>query len=198
MIERELPPESLNPNIASLGRRALAFLLDALILAIPCAIGVQLIPVIGGLAVLFFYAPVLEASELRATLGKHLVGIQVADPMGRRISFKAAFLRNLLKYATFSFFFIGFVFAFFTKRKQTLHDLLADTLVVYGRSDLAVGDAWMESVKKIFRFDGSPFAAKNGGSAVAQLERLQVLREKGALTEDEFQREKARILSAQE
>ena len=198
MLATEPTTEAPNLPIASQGRRALAFLLDGMILAIPCAIGAHLIPVAGMLLVLFLYAPLLAASEIRATLGKHLVGIQVADSMGRRISLKAAILRNALKYLTFSFFFIGFFFAFFTKRKQTLHDILSDTLVVYGRSDAAIGDAWLAGAKELFRQGGISFTKKDDVSTVSRLERLQALREKGALTEEEFQREKARILSSKE
>jgi uncharacterized RDD family membrane protein YckC len=169
---------------ASLGRRCLAMLLDFMILAIPCLIASQIIPVLGSLMVLFFYAPVLESSEIRATLGKHLVGIQVSDPMGRRISFRAALVRNGLKFVSSVLLCIGFFFALFTEKRQTLHDLLADTLVVYGRSERPIGDAWMATVRELF---SSP-------SPLSALERLQSLRENGTLTEEEFQQQKRKIL----
>lgn len=181
----------MNENVyyASLGRRLLAFFLDALILAIPVAVGSHVIPVVGGLIIYFFYAPVLECSSMQATLGKVWVGIQVADVQGRRISFQASLLRNLLKMLQPAILFLGCVTAFFSGRKQTLHDMLADTVVVYGRSTDAIADAWSDSVKKMFGtkvFKGTP--------DFSQLEKLHELRQKGILSEEEYQREKARIL----
>ncbi len=185
--------EPLLSAYASLGRRFLALLLDLMILFIPCAIAGHVIPVVGSLVVLFFYAPILESSEIRATLGKHLVGIQVTDPMGRRISLRAAMVRNVLKFVSSMLLFIGFFFALFTQKKQALHDLLADTLVVYGRSERPIADAWMASVRELFR--SGPLSANESFSALSQLERLQALRDKGTITEEEFQEQKQKILS---
>jgi uncharacterized RDD family membrane protein YckC len=201
---------------ASLGRRLLAFALDWLILTIPMVIGGHLIPVLGGLIVWFFYAPMMDSSTARATLGKHLCGIQVTDPSGRRISLKAALIRNVMKIISMALLFIGFFFALFTTRKQALHDMLAETQVVYGRDDHPVTDAWVANVKEVFTSGGTATVAAprdvgTGGSGTggfvapahwadadsiaAQLERLQALREKGTLTEDEFQQAKKKILS---
>src|SRR5690606_2364027 len=96
------------------GRRVLAYLLDALILAVPAAILGNVVPVLGGIVAWFFYAPVLEASELRATLGKYLVGIQVTDLSGRRISLRASVVRNILKVVSAILLFIGFIVALFS------------------------------------------------------------------------------------
>lgn len=183
-------------NYASLGRRIVALLLDGLIFAIPCAIANSLVPIIGGLVAWFFYAPVLEASELRATFGKHLMGIQVADLSGRRISLKASAIRNLLKLVSSAIVFIGFFFALFTKKKQTLHDMLADTLVVYGRSEANVADAWVATSKEVFNASKAVVNEHVGSreSIVTQLEKLQVLREKGAISEEEFLVAKSKIL----
>ncbi|MEK7356959.1 MAG: RDD family protein [Bdellovibrionota bacterium] len=183
---------------SSLGRRVVALFLDGLIFAIPCAIANSLIPVIGGIIAWFFYAPILESSEIRATLGKHLMGIQVADLSGRRISLKAAVIRNLLKIVSSALLFLGFVVALFTRRKQTLHDLLADTVVVYGRSETSVPEAWVASSKEVFSMGqaviSEKFPGSSGDSVVTQLEKLQALREKGAITEEEFLTAKAKIL----
>jgi uncharacterized RDD family membrane protein YckC len=195
---------------ASISRRFAALLLDGLILTIPAAVGAHLIPVVGGIVVWFFYAPLMEASALRATLGKHLMGIQVCDELGRRISLRAAVIRNLLKAVSSVLLFLGFIVALFSNRKQTLHDMVADTFVVYGRSDAPVVDTWVASVKELFNAgdsnngasgipNGAPSLSDVGpngqaASTVAELERLQALREKGALTEEEFQLAKRKIL----
>lgn len=174
----------------------MALLLDAVILFVPCATAGHIIPVVGSLVVWFFYAPILESSEIRATLGKHLVDIQVTDTMGRRISLRTATVRNILKFISSLLLFIGFVFALFTQKKQTLHDLLADTVVVYGRSEKSIADAWMASVRELFH-SGS-WSTSGSSGAISQLERLQALRDKGALTEEEFQEQKRKIISGED
>lgn len=187
----------LNPMHASFDRRLGAFFIDAVILSFLCFIGGAIIPFLGGVLVWFFYAPVLESSELRATLGKHMLGIQVVDVAGRRISLKAAVIRNFIKGISFLLLCIGFFFALFSEKRQTLHDLLADTMVVFGRNDhRGFVDAWVAQVKNIFTSGpvSDASAAIFSGSKFSQIERLQGLRQSGALTEEEFQREKKKIL----
>ena len=86
--------------------------------------------------------------------------------------------------------FIPHFLAFFTEKRQALHDLVADTVVVYGRVEVPVVDAWTETVKDVFKGPGS------GGesSKLTDLERLQALYEKGALSKEEFETEKRNIL----
>ena len=181
---------------ASMSRRLGAWLLDAVILGVFGLIAANVIPVLGGIAIWFFYAPILEASAIRATLGKHLMGIQVADLAGRRISFRAALIRNVMKIVSTAILFIGYIFALFSMRKQTLHDLLAETTVVYGRSEMSIADAWVDETKALFRSgEGAASDAKQAGSFADELERLQALRNSGALTADEFDAAKKKILS---
>ena len=87
---------------------------------------------------------------------------------------------------------MGFFFALFTEKKQTLHDLLADTFVVYGKNQRSIADAWIENVRNLFR-SVPHFSNK---STLSQLERLQALRDQGALTEQEFQEQKRKILGS--
>ena len=180
-----------NAYYASLGSRLVAFFLDCLVLAIPCAIASHVIPFVGGLVILFFYAPVLECSQMRATLGKYWMGIQVTDLQGRRISFQSALIRNLVKLFSTGILFLGCLVAFFTSKKQTLHDLLADTVVVYGRDEQPIATAWENSVRGIF--GGEVF--QRPSDTISKLERLQRLREKGTITEEEFQAEKRKIMA---
>lgn len=193
------------PAYASLSRRFTAFIIDSLILFMPFMIAHLAMPVLGGLVVWFFYAPVLESSPLGATIGKHLMGIQVKDLSGGQITFRAAFVRNLLKIASTVLLLIGFVFALFSEKKQALHDLVADTTVVYGRSDLPIFDTWLARMKELFnefKADVSPTlpgestasSQKPPGSFVDELERLERLRTSGSLSEEEFQKAKRKIL----
>jgi uncharacterized RDD family membrane protein YckC len=180
-------------NYSSFFRRLGAVLLDMLILIIPGLLIGSLIPVAGGLLVWFLYVPFLESSVLRATIGKKLMGIQVVDLSGSRITFRAAMIRALMKLVSSALLFIPHLLALFTEKRQALHDLVADTVVVYGRVEVPVADAWLEMVREVFSF---PSLSKIGQSQnrYAELERLQGLRERGALSEDEFEAEKRKIL----
>jgi len=80
--------------------------------------------------VAFFYWPVLESTDRQATLGKQLLGIQVTDTNGARLSFVRALLRNLAKILSSLPFGLGFLLAAFTPKRQALHDMITKCLVV--------------------------------------------------------------------
>ncbi|MBE0616275.1 MAG: RDD family protein [Burkholderiales bacterium] len=83
--------------------------------------------------VYLLYWPVMESSSRQATFGKSLLGLQVTDLNGDRLSFLRAFLRNLAKIISAIPFDIGFIMAAFTGRKQALHDMITKCLVVRTR-----------------------------------------------------------------
>ncbi len=78
----------------------------------------------------WLYFALMESSELQATVGKMALGLRVTDIMGGRISFVRACGRNFGKIVSDLTLFIGFMMAGWTQRKQALHDMLADTLVI--------------------------------------------------------------------
>jgi uncharacterized RDD family membrane protein YckC len=137
-------------HYASIGRRFLAMVLDGMILLIPCAVAAHVVFIVGGLIVTFLYYTIFESSQLQATLGKHLMGIQVTGMDGQRIDFKTANLRLVLKLASMLFLFIGHFFAFFTERRQAFHDLVAGTVVLYGRFDQPIVESWVRQIREVF------------------------------------------------
>jgi len=76
------------------------------------------------------YYVLAECSPLQGTLGKRLLGLRVADLDGNQLRFGKALKRYLYRVVSSIPFYVGFVMAGFTKRKQALHDILASTLVV--------------------------------------------------------------------
>ncbi|MEH6940291.1 RDD family protein [Bacillus sp. JJ722] len=76
------------------------------------------------------YYTILQSSKWQATIGKKLLGMKVVTLEGERISFIRALIRHLVMFSISSIFYIGFIMALFTKKKQALHDLLAKTLVI--------------------------------------------------------------------
>ena len=86
-----------------------------------------------------------ESSKYQATPGKMLLGIIVTDLNGQRISFVRSLGRNLGKIISHLIFNIGFIMAGVTLRKQALHDMLADCLVVVKRDSVYTGKSDMTS-----------------------------------------------------
>jgi uncharacterized RDD family membrane protein YckC len=76
------------------------------------------------------YWTVFECSQFQATPGKMALGIVVTDAEGRRISLPRSLARNLGKVLSHLILHIGFIMAGLTQKKQALHDMLADCLVV--------------------------------------------------------------------
>jgi uncharacterized RDD family membrane protein YckC len=83
-----------------------------------------------GIALSWIYYATLESSKWQATLGKRAFRLKVTDMEGRRISFGRASLRQLSKLISGLLFYVGYVMAGFTPRKQGLHDMIAGCLVV--------------------------------------------------------------------
>ena len=79
------------------------------------------------------YAVFMECSKKQGTLGKQLLGIKVCDEEGSRISLGRSLLRNLGKWLSTLTFGLGYLFGFFDRKQQCLHDKLAGTLVVKER-----------------------------------------------------------------
>ncbi|MFD0724518.1 RDD family protein [Lysobacter brunescens] len=77
----------------------------------------------------------MQSSSLQASLGKMAIGIKVVRGDGTRVSFWRAFLRSLF-YVVFGTVTCGLgvlvsgLMAALTERKQALHDMVCDTLVV--------------------------------------------------------------------
>jgi len=79
----------------------------------------------------WLYYAYLESGEKQATWGKQLLGLYVTDVLGRRISFARATGRYFAKIVSGLIpLGIGYIMAGFTARKQALHDMIADTLVL--------------------------------------------------------------------
>lgn len=75
------------------------------------------------------YFALFESSAWQATPGKRLIGLRVVDLQGHRITFLRASGRCLARGLS-AILGIGYLMALFTRRKQTLHDILASCLVV--------------------------------------------------------------------
>lgn len=124
---------------AGFWRRFAAYLLDGIILSIvlvplslafPTDQQATFSPVTTGIAWLYF--ALMESSARQATLGKMALGIIVTDMEGNRIGFGRATGRYFAKILSGLILFIGYIMVAFTAKKQALHDIIVNTLVVKG------------------------------------------------------------------
>ncbi len=83
-----------------------------------------------GIIITWLYYASMESSRKMATLGKMALGLIVTDMSGRRISFGRATGRHFGKIISGLLLCIGFFMAGFTQRKQALHDMMANCLVL--------------------------------------------------------------------
>lgn len=78
----------------------------------------------------WLYFALFECSSWQATPGKRALSLFVTDMRGRKISFGRATARYFGKILSSLILLIGYFMIAFTRRKQGLHDMLADCLVL--------------------------------------------------------------------
>ena len=82
------------------------------------------------LFITWLYYALMESSARQATLGKSALGLTVTDLRGERVSFGRATGRFFAKILSGLILGIGYLMAAFTEKKQALHDMMADCLVI--------------------------------------------------------------------
>ncbi|MEI6479378.1 MAG: RDD family protein [bacterium] len=87
---------------------------------------INIITIIGA----WLYASLLTSSSRQGTLGKMMLGLKVVDYNYQRISFGRATARHFSQYLSGMILMAGFIMVAFTEKKQGLHDIIAETLVV--------------------------------------------------------------------
>ena len=85
-----------------------------------------LVLTIGG----WLYRAFAESSQHGATLGKRIMGLKVVTADGGKVSFGQATVRHFMKFLSLFTAGVGFVMAVWTKRRQALHDIPSDCLVI--------------------------------------------------------------------
>jgi uncharacterized RDD family membrane protein YckC len=147
-----------NLQLADGGKRFIAFLIDIIILTVVTMIlfgflatvgfvgasatetsdsagmvaammGASLLLQVVSFALQVGYFTYMESSERQATIGKSAMGLIVADENGNRLDTQKALIRNISRLVSGFICLIGYLMAFFTEKKQTLHDIIAKTNV---------------------------------------------------------------------
>ncbi len=147
-----------NLQLADGGKRFIAFLIDVIILSVVIGIlfgilgtvgfmgatsaetsdsagmmaalaGAGLLMQVLSLALQIGYFTYFESSERQGTIGKTAMGLIVADENGNRLDVQKALIRNIMRLISGMICLIGYLMAFFSEKKQTLHDIVAKTNV---------------------------------------------------------------------
>lgn len=137
-------------ELASVGTRALAWLIDVIVMGLLIVVAVVIIglasAVVGDFAnaLLFvivfllqwWYGTVLEWLWAGRTVGKRLVGLRAIDERGLRIGFVQAVVRNLVRVIDLlpGLYLVGGVSVLFDGRARRLGDIAAGTVVVRERA----------------------------------------------------------------
>ena len=95
--------------------------------------GIALVIFLASLILPWLYFALFESGTWQATPGKRIMGIYVTTLNAERISFGRASGRYFGKIISSITFLVGYIMAGFTENKQSLHDKLADTLVLFGK-----------------------------------------------------------------
>ncbi len=147
---------ALQFNIAGIGSRFVALLLDMILLFVAAILLVIVLSVIGAfssemdrlnaaskwlIAVLIFipflifwgYFTLFEAFWRGQTLGKRMMKLRVIKDSGRQITFFEALARNLLRYVDYlpGFFLVGVITMACNKLNKRVGDFVAGTIVVH-------------------------------------------------------------------
>ena len=78
----------------------------------------------------WLYCAFAESSSRRATVGKRMMGLQVVTAQGDKLNFGQASVRHFMKFLSLFTASVGFLMAAWTKRRQALHDMPIDCIVV--------------------------------------------------------------------
>ncbi len=210
----------MTPNYAGFWRRFIATVIDWLILIIPSMILGTIVPFVGGIVLVLFYKPVFESSPLQGTPGKAMMGMMVFPESGTgRVTFKQALIRYACSILSAMILCIGYIMNIFTAKKQTLHDMIAETVVVYQEPpQLNYFQVWIAEIKAIFDGipTGSSAAVANAGGSFSQsatttsttsaststidqqahaIETLHKLFQAGAISQEEYEAKKQQLLN---
>ena len=177
-------------NFAGFWRRFSALVIDGLIIWLLCMI--TIIPYwIPPLAVVIaaYYRVVFETSELKGTPGKVLMNIAVTKSDGSPLTIKDSIVRFAISFISSAICLAGYIMSLLTQKRQTLHDLVADTIVINKRIDnVNYIEIFLSQTKKIFN-------RKSEEQVTAtDLEELYQLYQKGIITEAEYSAKKESYL----
>ncbi len=168
-----------------------------------------------GIALSWLYFSLFESSEKQATPGKMVVGLTVTDLSGDRVSFGQATGRHFARIISAALL-IGYLMPLWTQKRQALHDIISGCLIEQGGAKAVKSECDitpdLESLQggeldsKAQASSGSSsqlnraYQSKTALSAadLVRLEQITSLRDRGTLSQSQFETERDNILGAAE
>ena len=142
-------PKNTPQYFASFDQRLMAWAIDFFLITLGYAIlllvaflvleekSTQIMFLIAGVVLIpltkFCYSIVGDCSKTQGTIGKKLLDIKVTDEYGARITLIRSVSRSFAKVVSIVPLGLGYVYSFFNKKQQCLHDVMAGTLVIKDR-----------------------------------------------------------------
>jgi uncharacterized RDD family membrane protein YckC len=200
---------------AGFGTRLLARLIDALILFVPMVIISRIFPYASFIVAILYY-PVFLSSPLKGTPGNAIMRTAVVTTTGQQLPFLKSIIRYVVSFVSAMLLFFGYLMSLFTEKKQTFHDLIAETLVIVQDppANLNYFDVWRAHITDIFRLlskgeitttpslsapeatsssqSAGPTAATEATEAIESLHKLY---QSGAITLQEYESKKQELLA---
>ncbi len=133
------------------------------------------------------YYGIFEGSPAQATIGKRLLGLRVINEDGSNLTVKQAMIRAVCRWVLALPYCLTYFFAFFTRRRQSLHDLILKQLVIEASTEADLVSSATQTAQGLF---AQPFTSSN----LTELKQLHELYQAGAITEQEYQERKAKLL----
>ena len=142
--------ESENANLdtlygASFMDRVAAKIVDSLILFFPnLFLHFSTVPYLGPIIFSSLYYIFFEASATQATPGQRIAGLIVVNNDRSPAGLLPCAVRQVFRTLSTGLFGLPYLAVFFTKSRQTAHDLLADTFVIQGKTDAVLIESWLK------------------------------------------------------
>jgi uncharacterized RDD family membrane protein YckC len=125
---------SFDNDYASFGDRLIAAIIDGIIMTIPRFVFALFLPdtasKIAAFLLGWLYSAIMISGPSQATVGKQMMNIFVTDSRGNQIDFAKASVRYFATIISALIMLIGYFIQPFTDKKQALHDIIADTVVL--------------------------------------------------------------------
>jgi uncharacterized RDD family membrane protein YckC len=132
--ERSIFPERII-RYANIWERGAAFLIDmVIVLLLSVIISSQISFPYNWIVAAWLYEALQVSSGNQATLGQRTMDIKVSNIYGGKLDFAAATLRHFCKYISLLTALSGYLIILLDKRKQCLHDKIAEAYVVTAES----------------------------------------------------------------
>ena len=147
METAELSSDTATARLAGFGSRIAGGLIDGVIVLLAAVItfliwnqlqglfidqtsnSSQVIAIIIALLVDFIFRGLMVAGSNKSTIGQRIMGIETTLADGGKVDVGVAVLRYVVSLISYVLILGGYIFAVFSARRQTLHDLAAGTIV---------------------------------------------------------------------